>query len=198
VSGNQIHTGTATHREPSDNSQVTMMHNFFIPKSQPIPPPMPAQHLSDKPFSLFELVDYPSDEECDEDEDYEDNPSDGDTDVEDNAAAATISEESEPTRSSADLQTKRRKLEIPVRVMKAQKQEERQKEFQAGLDGIRAVLHSRKTDFAAGVTGLQSYRIRAVQSHLLMLIKNGHHSIEASEQAAESQGFGPKWGGRCI
>jgi hypothetical protein len=102
-----------------------MMHNFFIPKSQPIPPPMPAQHLSDKPFSLFELVDYPSDEECDEDEDYEDNPSDGDADVEDNAVAATILEESEPTRSSADLQTKQRKQEIPVRVMKARKQEER-------------------------------------------------------------------------
>jgi hypothetical protein len=190
-----------------------MMRNFFIPKSQPIPPPalspmpakMPAQHLSesDKPFSAFELVDYPSDEECDEYEEYEDNeenedsPSDGDTD---NAAAMTrtISEGSEPTRSSADLRTKRRKLEIPVRVQRAQKKEERQKELQAGLDGIRAVLHSKKTDLAAGMTGLQSYRVRAVQSHLLMLVKNGHRSIEASERAAESQGFAPKWGGRNV
>jgi hypothetical protein len=31
-----------------------------------------------------------------------------------------------------------------------------------------------------------------------MLVKNGRHSIEASERAAESQGFAPKWGGRCV
>jgi len=64
-----------------------------------------------------------------------------------------------------------------------------------GLDEIWAVLQSKKTNFAAGVTGLQSYRVRAIQSHLLMLIKNGCHSIEASECAAESQGFAVKWGG---
>lgn len=196
--GYDIHTGIITHEEPSNDPQVTMMHNFFIPKSPaPIPPPTPAQpHLANKSFSIFELVEFPSDEECDEYEEYEDNedkPSDAD--IEENIV--TISEATQSSLSQS-VQTKRRKLEIPARVQRARKQEEHQKELQAGLDAIHAVLHSKKAEFAAGVTGLQSYRVRAVQSHLLMLVKNGRHSIEASERAAESQGFASKWGGRNV
>ena len=104
-----------------------MMHTFFIPKSQSIPPAtlIPAHHLSkfDKPFSAFELVDYPSNEGCEEDknENNEYNPtSDDDTDDGDNAMAITISKDSEPTKPSANLQTKWRKFEILVHVLKAQ------------------------------------------------------------------------------
>ena len=84
-------------------------------------------------------MDYPSDEECKEDknENNEDNStSDDDADDEDNAMAITISKDSEPTQPSADLQTKWRKLKIPVCVLKAQKRQECQKELQAGLDRI--------------------------------------------------------------
>ena len=201
VSGNHVHMSTSTHQELRNDPQVTMMRNFFIPKSAPTilsPPPVPAQlaqpDLVNKPFSIFELVDYPSDEEYEEYEDSEDEPG-GDADMED---VVTISEATQMPMLLESAQTKQRKLEIPVRVQRAQKREEHQKELQVGLDGIRAVLHSKKADFASGVTGLQSYRVRAVQSHLLMLVKNGRHSIEASERAAESQGFAPKWGGRNV
>ncbi|KAF8265639.1 hypothetical protein EI94DRAFT_1702336 [Lactarius quietus] len=191
-----IHEAT---KMPSDDPQVMMMHNYFIPKSQPIPPPMPAQIHSDKRFSIFELMDYPSDEECDEYKEYEDDedePSDVDVaDVQDELLAIS---DLEDTQSSESARMKQRKLDIPVRVQKAWKQEESQKELQAGLDGIRAMLHSKKNHFTAEMTGLQSYRVRAIQSHLLMLVKNGYHSIEASERAAKSQGFTQKWGGRNV
>ncbi|KAJ7704622.1 hypothetical protein B0H16DRAFT_1346781, partial [Mycena metata] len=52
--------------------------------------------------------------------------------------------------------------------------------------------------FAAGRNGLQEYRARAIQSYLGMVVKNGRLTVEASERAAESQGFAAKWGGRSL
>ncbi|KAF8263595.1 hypothetical protein EI94DRAFT_1806949 [Lactarius quietus] len=94
---------------------------------------MPAAQIhADKQFSIFELVDYPSDEECNEykdDEDDEDKPSDVDmADVQDELLAISNLED---TQSSESVQTKQRKLDIPVQVQKAWKQEESQKELQA-------------------------------------------------------------------
>jgi len=108
-----------------------MMQKIFTPKHLPTPPPMPARCASNEQFSAFELVDYPSNEEGnkgEDDEDGEDNLNDSDADVEDNTMPI-----SKPTKSSADLPAKWRKLDIPVQMQKAQKWEEHQKQLQAGL-----------------------------------------------------------------
>ncbi|KIK01756.1 hypothetical protein K443DRAFT_122247 [Laccaria amethystina LaAM-08-1] len=65
-------------------------------------------------------------------------------------------------------------------------------------DDIHKLIHAKKTKFEAGVTGLQSYRARAIQSYLKMVVDNGRLSVEASERAAESQGFAARWGGRRV
>ncbi|KAF9461189.1 hypothetical protein BDZ94DRAFT_1264200 [Collybia nuda] len=66
------------------------------------------------------------------------------------------------------------------------------------LLAIEKLIRLKKTVFAAGHNGLQAYRARAIQSHLQMVVNNGCHAIEASEMAAESQGFARKWGGRLV
>jgi hypothetical protein len=104
VSGYQICTVIITHQEPSNDPQVTMMQNFFTPKSlASIPPPTPTQpHLANQPLSIFELVDFPSDEECEEYEDNEDEPSDADV----KGSVVTISEATQSSLSES-VQTNR-------------------------------------------------------------------------------------------
>ncbi|KAJ7598227.1 hypothetical protein C8J56DRAFT_880876 [Mycena floridula] len=58
--------------------------------------------------------------------------------------------------------------------------------------------HAIPTVFVGGPTGLQSYRARAIQSYLIMVVKNRRGSVIASERAAESQGFAALWGGRMV
>lgn len=70
--------------------------------------------------------------------------------------------------------------------------------MQAGLVDIKKLIASKKTRFDAGGTGLQAHQARAVQSHLHMVVKNGRGGIDASEHAAEAQGFSSKWGARHV
>jgi hypothetical protein len=75
--------------------------------------------------------------------------------------------------------------------------ESRQTALQKGLQAIEKLIKSKETKFSAGGSGMQAYRANAIQSHLRMVLNNGHKAIEASEIAAESQGFARKWGG-CL
>ena len=93
---------------------------------------------------------------------------------------------------------KRRRLDVPYRVARKKKREERRAVLQAGLVDIEKLIASKKTRFDAGGTGLQARRARAVQSHLHMVVKNGRGGIDASERAAEAQGFSSKWGARRV
>ncbi|KAF8623818.1 hypothetical protein AX17_007281, partial [Amanita inopinata Kibby_2008] len=93
---------------------------------------------------------------------------------------------------------KRRKLDVSARKTRAQEYEKRQKEIEKGLTDIQKLIHSKKTQFVAGPTGLQAYRACVVESYLLMVMKQGCLGIEASERAAESHGFAAKWGGRSL
>lgn len=45
---------------------------------------------------------------------------------------------------------------------------------------------------------MQAYRARAIQSCLQMIVWNKRKMIDASQRAAESQGFSEKWGGRLV
>jgi hypothetical protein len=67
-----------------------------------------------------------------------------------------------------------------------------------GLRDIEKLIMSKCTAFNAGGNGLQAYRAQAIRSCLRMVVNNGRMLMEASEHAAESQGFAPAWGGRMV
>lgn len=93
---------------------------------------------------------------------------------------------------------KRRLLEVPVRIAKRKQKIEKRQELEKALIAIEKLIESKKNVFMAGRNSLQAYRARAIQSHLHMVIHNGRKHVEASERAAESQGFAIKWGGRLV
>ncbi len=76
--------------------------------------------------------------------------------------------------------------------------DERKKVLGQALSAIQCLLRSKKTQLEGGENGLQAYRARAIQSYLTMVVKRGRLSVDASERAAESQGFAAKWGGRNL
>jgi hypothetical protein len=93
---------------------------------------------------------------------------------------------------------KRCRHDIPVRVARKNRKLEAQDELEKALKMIEKVIASKKEVFKAGQNGLQAYQACAIQSHLHMVVQNGRDHIEASERAAESQGFATKWGGRLV
>jgi hypothetical protein len=70
--------------------------------------------------------------------------------------------------------------------------------FGEALMAIEKVIASKCDVFAAGRNGLQAYRAHSIQSCLWMMVKNDRGLLEASQRAAESQGFAENWGGRMV
>lgn len=93
---------------------------------------------------------------------------------------------------------KRRKLDIPTRQAQQLSSEAKHKNLAKALVDIEKLIRSKRYAFAAGENGLQAYRARAIQSCLQMVVQNGRKLMDASERAAESQGFSAKWGGRLV
>ncbi|KAG1868722.1 hypothetical protein C8R48DRAFT_747104 [Suillus tomentosus] len=91
-----------------------------------------------------------------------------------------------------------RKLEIPFRMERKNAKERRVDERRIALEAIEKLLKSKKTNFVSGPDALQAKRTRTIQSHLALIVKRGHSSIEASEHAAESHRFAAVWGGRRL
>jgi hypothetical protein len=108
------------------------------------------------------------------------------------------SDEMESTEDEQPRKRVRRKLEVSVQKAHELAHKSRKKELQQALSDIEKVIRSRCTDFQAGRNGLQAYRAQAIQSYFQMVVNNGCKSIDASEIAAESQGFSKKWGGRLV
>lgn len=163
------------------------------------------------------LSDIESDSECDEAEGRERLGDDGDgEDMEEQRreggsasplapspmsfpyASATSSSIHAPFPAHSALARKRRKLDIPVRVSIQIKQRERREERERALKDIQKLIKAKKTKFDGGPTGLQSYRARAIASHLNMVVHDHVPSILAARRAAQSQGFSEKWGGRSV
>ncbi|KAH9071006.1 hypothetical protein EDB83DRAFT_2221343, partial [Lactarius deliciosus] len=71
-------------------------------------------------------------------------------------------------------------------------------ELKDALLDIEKLLTSKKTQFIAGVNGLQSKCACSIQTCLHIVVNNKRHLINASKRAAESQGFAVKWGGRMV
>jgi hypothetical protein len=163
VNLNTLPIGKAYEKLQSLDPQVSMMHNFFQRKAAAavLPPPpsvgsSPPLDNSNQNANLHELereiiapaeqVNYLSDDWSDDDE------SSDDSEVEDDNTP--LSEQSLPQSTPAQ---KRRKLDIPVRTARKQRQEARSKELQMAYNDIHKLIHAKKTKFEAGVTGLQSY-----------------------------------------
>ncbi|KAK7042832.1 hypothetical protein R3P38DRAFT_3449566, partial [Favolaschia claudopus] len=177
----------------SKDPQIVMMRNMFAAKPRPATP-APARPSSpvlpeETEMSPADMVDYQSDHSDSESEDG--NDGDDEHGPEDENAAASSSSAAVPPR-------KRCKLDVPVRQERRQKQEARQLEFKKALNDIQQHIKSKKTKFVSGKNSLQEYRARAIQSYLIMVVKRGRLTVEASERAAESQGFAAKWGGRSV
>ena len=93
---------------------------------------------------------------------------------------------------------KRRRLDVPYRLARQQARDERQKQLEQALIDIEKLFESKKAKFDVGREGLQARRGQAIRSYLLMVIKNGRGRVDASQRAAEAQGFAVKWGGYLV
>ena len=60
------------------------------------------------------------------------------------------------------------------------------------------MIKSKKTAFVGGGQGLQARRVRAIESLLILVVKNKRRFIEASQRASETHGFAARWGGRML
>jgi len=108
------------------------------------------------------------------------------------------SESSSTFRVREPLPLKKRKLVVPIRVERKKVRDERQLQLTKALTDLEKLIKSKKELFHGGQAGLQAYRARAIKSYLHMVVHNRRKGIEASEMAAESQGFAAKWGGRLV
>lgn len=104
-----------------------------------------------------------------------------------------------PFRVQNPLPLKRQRHDVPIRSVWKRRRLEVEVKLKEALIAIEKLIASKKkTVFEAGRNSLQAYQARAIQSHLHMVLRNGRKHIEASERAAESQGFAAKWGGRLV
>ncbi|PPQ84825.1 hypothetical protein CVT24_013261, partial [Panaeolus cyanescens] len=93
---------------------------------------------------------------------------------------------------------KRRRHEVPLHLQREKARLERRKRLEGALVDIEKRITGKKSVFVAGREGLQASRTRAIRSYLEMVLKNGRKGIDASQRAAEANGFAEKWGGRLV
>ncbi|KIJ90242.1 hypothetical protein K443DRAFT_15402 [Laccaria amethystina LaAM-08-1] len=94
-----------------------------------------------------------------------------------------------PIRAPPPL--KHHRLEIPVWVVRKEAQEAQEKKLWEAYKDIQRQIKSAHPKFVCGVNSLQAYRAHTIQTHLHLK----KMAIDASKQAAESQGFAENWGG---
>lgn len=111
-----------------------------------------------------------------------------------------ISDNAQPPRSEVNMgvQNKQHRLDVPYWDQRKRKQEATAKEGLKALVDLEKLMKSKKIEFVGGIRGLQARQTNAIESHLRLVIKNGHPFMDASEMAAESNGFAPKWRGRQV
>ena len=98
-----------------------------------------------------------------------------------------------PIRAPPPL--KRRRLEVPVRVVRKEAWEAQEKKLWEAYNDIQKRIESARPKFVRGVNSLQAYRACAIQSYLHLVLDNKRKPIDPSKRAAESQGFAENWGG---
>ncbi|KAJ7301858.1 hypothetical protein DFH08DRAFT_723814 [Mycena albidolilacea] len=117
-------------------------------------------------------------------------------------AAANLGEEPLGHRVQPVPALRRTKLVIPQaerrRIATAQAATARANILVSALTEIDKLIASKKDVFHAGSSSLRSYCVRAIQSHLHMVVRNWEGWKPASETAAEAQGFATQWGARMV
>jgi hypothetical protein len=187
------------------------MHNFFAPSQRPNPdsisqPEAASTDNIEEELSPEERAWFSSDDETDENQGGEaDDEWEEDKHTLQQKKRTALASELVPNMPGCDclqatLPRKRRWHDVPIRVLCERKHEEMKKELEEALLAIEQLLQSKKTQFVGGPNGLQAYHAWAIQSYLIMVVKCGRLSVDASERAAEGQGFAAKWGGRssCL
>jgi len=189
-----------------------MMRNFLLPKA-PKPPPStfdvtiqpkpntgPSRPTSET-IANEVFTGYLSDRSEDEFDDNE-NIDNVDSPPADKPRSTTPSTQLPITSESFPIRPppppKRQKLDIPACTARRNAQEARRDQFKKALTAIEKLIASKRDVFQSGRNGLQAYRGWAVQSCLQMVVNNNRGLIDASQRAAESQGFAEKWGGRLV
>ena len=189
-----------------NSDQADQFRSFFTVKPKVLPPlPVPSSSRAQLPPTDNEMVNdntnaicqgYLSDLSSDEDINWDD--SDEDDSPDRDATSDPLNHPSSLQNIIPPPKLKRRKLDIPARIVREQAKKARSQEVKDALHDIEKLIASKKTQFAAGVNGMQSRRARSIQICLHMVVNNKRHLIDASERAAESQGFAAKWGGRMA
>ena len=93
---------------------------------------------------------------------------------------------------------KRRKGETPIHIQRNGYKNKVEWIRREAMMALEKKINSNQSGFEGGLNGLQARRARAIQSYLHMLIQNNRQKTEASERAAEAQGFAAQWGGRQV
>jgi hypothetical protein len=168
-------------------------------ESQPAPNPganIPAENpIMDKvtQFSLSELFNYPSDLSNDGTD-----PDDSDDETQE-AGGGFDHEASSPKTGISHLQSdpplKWWKLEVSFCNQRALAKAEHKVALEKAFADIKKHLKSAKKKFEGGLKGLQARWAATIQSHLMLVVKNGHNFIPPSIQAAKTHGFAAHWGG---
>ena len=84
---------------------------------------------------------------------------------------------------------KRQKRETPIRVERNGHKDELRLVRREAMVAIEKQINSSQSGFKGGLNGLQAHQARAIHSYFRMLVQNNRWKIEASERAAEAQGF---------
>ncbi|KAI0372083.1 hypothetical protein BV20DRAFT_1034932 [Pilatotrama ljubarskyi] len=93
---------------------------------------------------------------------------------------------------------KRHRLDVPARVQQAEKRTELLQSYREALEAVEKIIRSKHHSFKGGDHGLQATCARSIQSFLQIVLNNNRTLTDASERAAESNGFAPRWGGRLV
>ena len=92
---------------------------------------------------------------------------------------------------------KRKKLDVPYQVQRERAHVEKMESLKKAHFEIEKLLTSQKTQWVAGVHGLQIRQTWAIEYFLWMKVKN-RQSKDAGKHTAKSQKFVPNWGGHQV
>ena len=93
---------------------------------------------------------------------------------------------------------RQRRATTPIRIQRNGRKNEMECIQRSAMADLERMIGSTQAKFDGGPNGLQARRARTVHSYLHMLVRNNRRKTEASERAAEAQGFAAQWGGRQV
>jgi hypothetical protein len=192
---------------------ASLMRSFFkpppaTPRNSPFPIALPSSALSQNDAATSTesapalqsnaiFTGYMSDI-LDDESTSQDSDSDGGEVYEDIGCVPTAENEESHFPIQAPPALKCCRLEIPACMKIRNAQVKCHKKLVQALKDIETLIKSKREIFEDGHNSLQSYRARAIQSYLQMVVHNKRNGMIASQIAAESQGFAVNWGSWMV